>query len=107
MQAGLGVSTEEEILGDLDSSWEIACEIEELAQKQGKAGGWPMCGGAPAEWVGWRPNCCPDSPKYLLMCSGCKAAYQRWLALGAALVCGWCGTNTGGFVSYTPLNKAA
>ena len=91
-------------LTHLDGDWEIACEVPARAEQIGK--GTPRCLGDPAKWVGWRANCCPESPKYLLICDVCKNVYEQWIAANAYLTCGDCGAHTGGFVSFTELNKA-
>lgn len=88
----------------LDGEWEIACEVPARAAAIGR--GTPKCLGDPAKWVAWRVNCCPESPKYLLICDICKNTYEAWLAGNAYITCGDCGKQTGGFISYTELNKA-
>ena len=89
-------------LEDLDFDFVVACEIP---ARRAATGGFPMCDADPAEWVGWRAACCPQSPRYLLMCSRCKETYQMWQAMKACIVCADCGAETGGPISYTPLNK--
>ena len=86
----------------LDFDMEVACEVE--ARRQA-VGGTPICKGDPASWVAWRPNCCPQSPKYLLICHHCKGIYQAWQAKYASISCGDCGMETGGFIAYTWLNR--
>ena len=84
-----------------DQDWDIPCDIPKIRT----GAGWPDCGGQPAQWVAWRPNCCAAGPRYLLVCDHCKNTYQRWAAQYAEIVCGWCGTVTGGTLAYIPLNK--
>ena len=87
-----------------DSEFEIVCDISSL-----RKGGWgyPKCLGDPAVWIGWRPGCCPGSPRYRLLCDRCKTVYQKWVAQNAAIYCSTCGQETGGFVDFTPLKKGA
>lgn len=87
----------------LDFDFEEACEVPARAQAIGA--GLPQCPGRTAEWVGWRPNCCPQSPRYMLLCDPCKNIYQRWIAQHSYIVCGDCKQETGGFHTYTRLNK--
>jgi hypothetical protein len=105
MQAGFRELTEpdQDLLNDLDESWEIICEIPELIRQNGS--GFPCCAGDPAKWVAWRANCCEASPRYLLVCDFCKGVYQRWAAMQASVVCAWCKSEVGGFVRFTELNK--
>lgn len=90
-------------LEHLDFEFETPCEIPERAAKAG--GGTPRCPGRPARWVGWRVNCCPESPNYILLCDECKKVYQAWLAQGAQITCIECLTENAGFIAYTSLNK--
>lgn len=80
--------------------FEIICDIAEKRQVSPE---WPACKGDAARWVAWRPNCCPDSPRYRLICDRCKSIYQAWAAKQAFIYCGYCGNETQGFVSFTPL----
>jgi hypothetical protein len=101
--AGVEVGADPYTLEHLDFDYEAACEIPERARQI--KGGTPMCNGNPAEWVGWRANCCPTSPRYLLICSPCKRVYQAWIATAGYITCGDCGAETGGFISFTELNR--
>lgn len=80
--------------------FEIICDI---AEKRNVDPDWPACRGDAARWVAWRPKCCPQAPQYRLICDRCKAVYQAWMARQAFIYCGFCGNETGGFVSFTPL----
>lgn len=92
-------------LEDLDFDIELPCEV--AARRQVAQGGMPECLGEPAAWVGWRANCCPTSPRYLLLCDRCATTYRNWIARGAAITCADCGTETGGFLRIEPLNRRA
>lgn len=83
------------------AEFDIECDI--AVARRVDPGGFPVCNGDPARWVGWRPNCCPDSPRYRLLCDKCKRTYQNWAAKNAFVYCGTCGSYTGGFLAYTPL----
>lgn len=82
--------------------FDIECDIA-VARRGGFPGGFPVCNGDPARWVAWRPNCCPGSPKYRLICDKCKTTYQNWIAHNAYMYCGTCMSQTGGFIAFTPL----
>ena len=90
-------------LGDLDFDMEVACEVPARAEAVGH--GTPQCLGDPAIWVAWRGNCCPQSPRYMLICDHCKQVYNNWLAKFAMITCGDCHAETGGFITNTPLNR--
>lgn len=92
-------------LSDLDFDIELPCEVPQRRAVGG--GGTPHCGGAPARWVAWRVSCCPESPRYVLLCDYCKRSYQMWMLMGAAIYCADCSMETGGFVSFTELNRKA
>lgn len=91
-------------LGHLDFDIELPCEVPQRAQT-GKPGGTPKCDGRPARWIGWRPNCCPESPRYVLLCDECKRIYQAWQAANPVMFCADCGVDNGGFIRYTELNR--
>ena len=93
-----------ERLEHLDFDIEVPCEVPERA-KIGKPGGTPKCDGRPARWVGWRSNCCPESPNYILLCDECKRTYQAWQAASSIMYCANCGRDNGGFISFTELNR--
>ena len=59
IMAGIEFDTDLERLEHLDFDFEVACEVPE--RRRQIKGGMPMCDGNPAEWVGWRANCCPTS----------------------------------------------
>lgn len=86
-----------------DMDWEIPCDIGKLGLG---VPGYPMCMGEPAQWIGLRANCCPQGPRYRLVCDHCKSVYQRWQARQASIVCGICGAETGGFLDFVPLRKS-
>lgn len=81
---------------------DIACDIYALRQKH-EAAGYPPCKGDPARWVAWRANCCPEGPRYRLVCDHCKRVYQNWMAKWARIVCVHCHQETGGYCDFTPL----
>lgn len=97
---------------DVDTScleemeFEIACDIGQL-RRQHEASGFPPCQGDPAKWVAWRVGCCGQGAQYRLVCDFCKKVYQNWQAKQAVITCVHCGAVTGGFASFTPLNKKA
>jgi hypothetical protein len=90
-----------ETLSIEDLDFEVVCEIASL-RSEGETQ-FPPCRGDAARWVAWRANCCPGSPRYRLLCDYCKSVYQAWMAKQAYLWCGVCGAETGGFISFTPL----
>jgi hypothetical protein len=102
----MSVSSPERVDADLEPmlfeafEFEIVCDIAELSHE---APGFPACRGDAARWVAWRPACCPQAPRYRLLCDRCKAIYQAWEAKNAYIWCGICGNETGGFLAYTPL----
>ena len=100
----MSVEHDVDTIEHLDAEWDVACEVQARAAAIG--GGTPRCLGDPAQWVAWRANCCPESPRYMLICDVCKNVYDAWIAANAFITCGDCGTQTGGFVAYTELNKA-
>ena len=83
-------------------AWDIPCDIPARTRAH-NIPGYPKCKGESARWVAWRANCCPGSPRYLLVCDFCKDVYQRWIARDAYIACGDCGEYTGGFVKFTEL----
>lgn len=87
-----------------DAEFEIVCDISSLKLQDW---GFPNCPGDPATWIAWRPGCCTNSVRYRLICDSCKAVYQKWQARQAAIHCGACGQETGGFVDFTPLRKGS
>jgi hypothetical protein len=87
------------ILQALEEEMEIVCDI---ASKRGESG-WPQCPDRKAEWVAWRGDCCPNSPRYFLMCRACRVVYETWYAMGAALACGWCEAPSDGPLTFAPL----
>lgn len=91
-----------ERLENLDFHIEEPCEVPGRARVAG--GGTPKCPGRPAVWVGWRENCCPQSPRYLLLCDECKRTYQAWMVRGGYITCANCQAE-GGFVTFTELNR--
>lgn len=80
--------------------FEIVCDI---AAARNVSPDFPPCNGDPARWVAWRPNCCSESPRYRLICDRCKSIYQIWQARHAYIWCGFCGKETGGFISFVPM----
>lgn len=95
--------TDRRIVEDLEFA--IPCEVPNLrVQFPGEA---PVCPGDPAKWVAWRANCCPESPRYRLLCDSCKNVYQNWEARRARILCVSCHKETGGFIAYTPLDGNA
>lgn len=80
--------------------FDVACDIGGLRINDSA---YPPCKGDPARWVAWRPNCCGKGPQYRVVCDFCKKVYQRWQAHQAHISCPYCNTDTGGFVSFTPL----
>lgn len=84
--------------------FDIVCDISSL---RNVSPDFPRCQGGAARWVAWRPNCCPESPRYRLVCDDCKKVYQAWQAKNAYIYCGYCGEDTGGFISFTPLKGAS
>ena len=102
VEPGSYTRADDELLKDLEDEWDIPCDMPKIsAGSHGK--GWPKCLGESARWVAWRANCCPESPRYYLLCDKCKTTFQWWIAKQAALVCGWCGEPTGGPLTFTPL----
>lgn len=87
-----------------DHEFDIICDIYALG---GRAKSYPPCPGDKAEWVAWRANCCPQSPRYRLICTDCKRVYQGWQANNGHISCADCGYETGGFISFTPLRGKA
>lgn len=83
-----------------DAEFDIICDISKMNGVDPK---FPTCHGDPARWVAWRANCCPESPRYRLVCDHCKKVYQAWMAKQAHITCAHCGRETGGFISFTPL----
>ena len=94
----------EDLLGDLDSDWQIACDIPRITQELGV--GFPQCRGEAAVWVAYRGKCCTRSPNHMLLCDFCKRTFQSWHAHEAALECGWCGEPTS-HLTYVPIRRAA
>lgn len=85
------VITDREVLGELDSEWEIPCDIPQ--RNQLSPGGWPPCKGDPARWVAREVCDCrpPAKPRYTLLCDHCKNTYEDWFRQGLTLSCIWCG----------------
>ena len=81
--------------------FEIPCDVSKMRVRDG----YPPCKGDPAKWVAWRPHRCPGWPHYRLLCDFCKTTYQNWMARQARIICGGCRVETGGFASFTPLDK--
>lgn len=79
---------------------EIPCDISKLRLM---TDGFPYCNGGPARWIAWRPNCCPESPKFRLVCDECRKKYLAWQAKQAYIYCGYCSKETGGFLDFSPL----
>lgn len=104
MEPEVGQQEHTDLLADLDEAWEIPCDIPRITAQTGK--GFPRCHGARAEWVAYRGNCCPQSPRYYLLCNSCKDTFQKWSAHRAALACGWCGEPTDGPLTFVPLRKS-
>ena len=102
MMAGIEFDADLERLEHLDFDFEAACEVPQRAAKAG--GGTPKCDGRPAQWVGWRENCCPQSPNYVLLCDECKRIYQAWMASGGYITCADCAAE-GGYITFTELNR--
>ena len=83
--------------------FEITCDISLLRLS---IDGYPPCQGDPAKWIAWRTQgCCGQGPKYRLVCDFCKTAYQNWQAHHAAILCSFCGAETEGFATFTPLKE--
>lgn len=82
--------------------FEIQCDIFRLKVSHK---GMAPCLGDPARWIAWRANCCPESPRYRLVCDHCKRVYQKWVAMQAVITCTHCGAETGGFLTFTELKK--
>lgn len=93
-----------DLFTELEEAWEIPCDIPRLNAELGK--GFPVCHADRAEWIGYR-SCCPQSPRFILLCTSCKETFQKWGAHRAALACGWCGEPTDGPVRFVPLRQAA
>lgn len=85
-----------------DHEFDIICDVHKMVG----LGDVSPCKGDPAKWIGWRVNCCPQSPTYRLLCVFCKRTYQNWQAQGRFITCVHCGTETGGYISYTPLKAS-
>lgn len=85
----------------LDREWEIACEVpQRLAGTP-----WSDPHDTPATWVMWRANCCPQSPRYLLVCDKDKDIYQNIISRQGYISCVDCNAECD-ILSFTPLNKS-
>lgn len=93
------IDPEVEAMTFTNAEFDIVCDIASLSLEDPR---FPKCKGDPARWVGWRSNCCPNSPRYRLLCNACKKVYQAWAARDAHVTCGICGQESE-FVAFTPL----